>query len=630
MSILNSEVPYTRNDLDVLKPALVAMVQRQIHKWPGNFSASKTTVARLRQVLSDPETGFTKAVESVQKPRMRKDSDLEVQRVKLLIEDARGPKPIKISQDILLTVVDQVQCGPREWRPVKLAIRDREYPDHRVYFVKVTDDALLEETWPSPEFAVIPSDNCLEIFVEQAEGTYFHANPAWATQIGSQSNPGSSLVMFDVNDPKAKPLEHARRRVLNNQNTSGNRNADVIWLSTEIKGLPGYEDYVNHRRKVQQNTGVVASWEFIALVSRTYFGQPSHITGGRRTKKIKKKSIQDALGIGSTSLAEAENAARILKRYGEGGTDPAQAVINRVRMTEAKPKGAKVLYPFLLEWERAHNYMSEPARASVAPKKAIAAVLYTTAMKEFDPQHPPFLLGAAGDAYAEKELKNPMYRKSDTEEADVLVKFCQCRLRSDGSRGLPRVLVRWYAGGADTCRVSAGQKKGYNLMVPKKAMAAGSYAVATTKVESQCPHISGGVGGDMSAEEKHIDSEALPWGPKPVGHRRDNACGDRLKSKLGFVWGDQKGAMAAPCTVPTSRESPKRRDYDDEQQFYPRSAIQPSAALENSSRQMVQKREALVVIGAAPEPQPPKWVGGKSEEGVFCEGTLGQRQAAKK
>jgi hypothetical protein len=87
-------------------------------------------------------------------------------------------------------------------------------------------------------------------------------------------------MMFNVNDPKAKPLEHARRRALNNQNTSGDRNADVIWLSTEIKGLPGYEDYVNHRRKVQQNTGVVASWEFIALVSRTYFGQPSHITVG--------------------------------------------------------------------------------------------------------------------------------------------------------------------------------------------------------------------------------------------------------------------------------------------------------------------------------------------------------------
>lgn len=39
-----------------------------------------------------------------------------MQRVKLLIEDARSPKPIKISQDILLTVIDQVQCGPQEWR----------------------------------------------------------------------------------------------------------------------------------------------------------------------------------------------------------------------------------------------------------------------------------------------------------------------------------------------------------------------------------------------------------------------------------------------------------------------------------------------------------------------------------
>jgi uncharacterized short protein YbdD (DUF466 family) len=87
-------------------------------------------------------------------------------------------------------------------------------------------------------------------------------------------------MMFNVNDPKAKPLEHARRRALNNQNTSGDRNADVIWLSTEIKGLPRYGDYVNHRRKVQQNTGVVASWEFIALVSRTYFGQSSHIPVG--------------------------------------------------------------------------------------------------------------------------------------------------------------------------------------------------------------------------------------------------------------------------------------------------------------------------------------------------------------
>jgi hypothetical protein len=98
-------------------------------------------------------------------------------------------------------------------------------------------------------------------------------------------------------------------------------------------------------------------------------------------------------------------------------------------------------------------------------------------------------------------------------------------------------------------------------MVPKKAMAAASYAMATTKVESLCSHLSGGVGGDMIAEEKHINSvlrkrdkcdfniltkfccrfvqrrRAAPlspasdlkpggWDPKQVGHRRDNAYGD--------------------------------------------------------------------------------------------------------
>jgi hypothetical protein len=64
----------------------------------------------------------------------------------------------------------------------------------------------------------------------------------------------------------------------------------------------------------------------------------------------------------------------------------------------------------------------------VVPKKAIAAALYTTVTKEFDPQHPYLPVGAAGDACVEKEHKNPTCRESDMEEADVLVKFCQCRL----------------------------------------------------------------------------------------------------------------------------------------------------------------------------------------------------------
>ncbi|KAJ7194173.1 phosphatidylethanolamine-binding protein, partial [Mycena pura] len=115
---------------------------------------------------------------------------------------------LKISQDIFLTVFDQELCNPGEWRAnlhelleklqstnaaltglrsvnhisilcstnqlgsVKLAIRDHEYPDHHIYFVKVRDGAgPLEEAQTSPEFATIPATNliCAEIFVEHVE-----------------------------------------------------------------------------------------------------------------------------------------------------------------------------------------------------------------------------------------------------------------------------------------------------------------------------------------------------------------------------------------------------------------------------------------------------------------------------
>ncbi|KAJ6628420.1 hypothetical protein B0H10DRAFT_1778157, partial [Mycena sp. CBHHK59/15] len=220
--------------------------------------------------------------------------------------------------------------------PVKLAIRDPQYPDHRVYFAKVTDDALLDEVQPVPPFAVIPSTDHLEIFVDHPQSnTNFHPT-------------------FDVADPNAKPLEHARLRAANNAVNKRNTveiNGDVEWLAAEIKTLPGYSEFEEHRRKVQQNPGVVASWKFMALVSDTYFRQPSHITN----KKIQKQSIQQALGVGSTSLAEAENAVRILKHYGEGGSSPAQAVIDRIALKEDKPQGAKILYPFLVNWEKSHS-----------------------------------------------------------------------------------------------------------------------------------------------------------------------------------------------------------------------------------------------------------------------------------
>ena len=161
---------------------------------------------------------------------------------------------------------------------MKLAIRDHDYPDHHIYFVKVRDDAPLEEAQTSPEFAIIPATNCVEIFVEHVESTllsiltllnFRQAEDPHFRLSGSQRNADA----FDVTNPSAKPLEHARQRAALKNNTNG----DVEWLMAEIKTLPGYSQFVEHRRKVQQNAGIVASWNFMSMVSSTYFKQPSHI-----------------------------------------------------------------------------------------------------------------------------------------------------------------------------------------------------------------------------------------------------------------------------------------------------------------------------------------------------------------
>lgn len=61
------------------------------------------------------------------------------------------------------------------------------------------------------------------------------------------------------------------------------------------------------------------------------------------------------MGLKSTAFTEAENAVWFLRRYGEGGSNPTQAVIDRIALNEDKPKGAKALYPFLVNWEQDHD-----------------------------------------------------------------------------------------------------------------------------------------------------------------------------------------------------------------------------------------------------------------------------------
>ncbi|KAJ6491520.1 hypothetical protein DFH09DRAFT_1104968 [Mycena vulgaris] len=147
--------------------------------------------------------------------------------------------------------------------------------------------------------------------------------------------------------PSPKPLEHARLRAVGNaaRKQSGETNGDV--------------------QKVQENTGVVVSWNFVALISETYFGQ-ADCDQGRQGRKIQKRSIQQALGVGSTSFAKAENAVHILKHYGEGGSSPVQAGMGQISLEVDKPKGVKVLYLFLVNWEKSHD--EEYGQSHIRPR----------------------------------------------------------------------------------------------------------------------------------------------------------------------------------------------------------------------------------------------------------------------
>ncbi|KAJ6480028.1 hypothetical protein C8R47DRAFT_1285387 [Mycena vitilis] len=400
MSTTNqSEVPYENQDVTgVRKAELVKMVARQADKWPGPdvYSARSTGIRRLRKVLLDPEYEFTKLQVSTSPERspspvtehengsedeLRADADsmddnksrgqdadvnLHSRRIKLLIQDTRGRTAAKTSQEITVFAIEtrdeesdkplaelhEILVMLQESNsaiigPVRVSCRDPEDPEYWMPFVKVTDDALLEEAQTDPEFIAIPSNNRLEILVENSEDVYFHAPPQFLVAAPSPNTGG--LGTFNVNDPDAKPLEHARRR---SATRVGKSDADTDWLKEQLENTEGYDEYKSKHRRVQNNPGVVKQWKFIADFCEKHMKQPSRVS---RRKRIQKKSIIAAFGLGSSTIGEAEKATRILKTYGADGTSPSQAVIERVTLEEDRPKGATVLYTFLCKWYKDHN-----------------------------------------------------------------------------------------------------------------------------------------------------------------------------------------------------------------------------------------------------------------------------------
>lgn len=75
----------------------------------------------------------------------------------------------------------------------------------------------------------------------------------------------------------------------------------------------------------------------------------------QKQKKIKKSDIYTALGIKETSLGDAEEATRILRIFDEGGSHPAQDVINETHKSTNPPQGSVRLLRFLKAYDSEHS-----------------------------------------------------------------------------------------------------------------------------------------------------------------------------------------------------------------------------------------------------------------------------------
>ncbi|KAG2147538.1 hypothetical protein DEU56DRAFT_784484, partial [Suillus clintonianus] len=127
----------------------------------------------------------------------------------------------------------------------------------------------------------------------------------------------------------------------------------AAWLADRVQEEPGYAAFKSGQHHVQSNAAVVASWQFAVRFCERYSqkpcpGEPSDRRSQSivRGPRIKKKEVQDALGVGSTWMTEAQQAVRILRQYGEGGTSPRQAVIAKCASISEKA-GARDLLAYL-------------------------------------------------------------------------------------------------------------------------------------------------------------------------------------------------------------------------------------------------------------------------------------------
>ncbi|KAH9029009.1 hypothetical protein EDB85DRAFT_2147619 [Lactarius pseudohatsudake] len=121
----------------------------------------------------------------------------------------------------------------------------------------------------------------------------------------------------------------------------------VGWLVRELQTHPDYRDFQKQLHHVRDNPCAVKIWKLGVDLSEAYSGDGEYL-------KISKGEICQALGVGPTWLSAANEAVRIVRTYGEGGTHRAQLFIDKITSTAGAREGSTKLLDWLKTWSKEH------------------------------------------------------------------------------------------------------------------------------------------------------------------------------------------------------------------------------------------------------------------------------------
>ncbi|KAJ7742818.1 hypothetical protein B0H16DRAFT_1860578 [Mycena metata] len=394
------ERPYITKEVEGLgQKELVALVRRQINKWPLTpGKLSKANKADLKSKLLDPKYGFTTdkpaipGTDSVPggstagpsatiataptvdnlgpvepSPTPENGGTVLVPReIRLLIDDRRASYPIHTMQRVQVRFVDTADCGENEWRAdaseillalqksissitgsAKIGTPDRLNSSYTEYFVEIISNQPVETLAVSPELVVISEDNQLTLRVDTIQRLEVDAQPTHTNPSGVLP-PGAPVVATASGALNAQDRARPRTRELTQQ--------EIEWLKKQLSTRQGYTQFDASHNKVLQNVERVRYWRFAAEFSRVFHKQtwPQEISSP--SKGISKGAIEKALSMSKSALLDTIQMIEIIDRYTvEGSDNYSEEVTNEITKSNENMPKAATLKAFLTGWDRAHR-----------------------------------------------------------------------------------------------------------------------------------------------------------------------------------------------------------------------------------------------------------------------------------